>query len=105
MSAAEVDKEVREAFKLWSDVTDLSFTKRGYGPVHIEIRFETRSGLALISNLEDLWLYFFLIIFRFAEYLIDETLSEHKSVFNRLNFSMILFFSYKWPEMCLLILK
>ena len=46
MSAAEVDKEVTEAFKLWSEVTDLSFTKRGYGPVHIEIRFETRSGLA-----------------------------------------------------------
>ena len=59
MSAAEVDKEVREAFKLWSEVTDLSFTNRGYGPVHIEIRFETRSGLALISNLEDLWFYFF----------------------------------------------
>ena len=59
MLAAEVDEEVREAFKLWSEVTDLSFTKRGYGPVHIEIRFETRSGLALISNLEDLWFFFF----------------------------------------------
>ena len=39
----EVDEEVREAFKLWSDVTDLTFAKRGYGPVHIEISFERRS--------------------------------------------------------------
>ena len=44
ISAQEVDQEIREAFKLWSDVTDLTFTKRGYGPVHIEIRFESRSA-------------------------------------------------------------
>ena len=38
----EVDQEISEAFKLWSAVTDLTFTRRGYGPVHIEIRFERR---------------------------------------------------------------
>ena len=43
----EVEEEIREAFKLWSDVTDLTFAKRGYGPVHIEISFQRR--LVLIS--------------------------------------------------------
>ena len=43
ISVEDVDQEIREAFRLWSDVTDLTFTKRGYGPVHIEIRFESRS--------------------------------------------------------------
>ena len=43
ISAQDVDQEIREAFKLWSEVTDLTFSKRGYGPVHIEIRFESRS--------------------------------------------------------------
>lgn len=43
ISAEDVDQEIREAFRLWSDVTDLTFTKRGYGPVHIEIRFESRA--------------------------------------------------------------
>ena len=47
----EVDKEISEAFKLWSDVTDLTFTKRGYGPVHIEIRFERRLQVTIQSNI------------------------------------------------------
>ena len=50
LTAEEVDQEIREAFKLWSDVTDLTFTKRGYGPVHIEIRFERRSAERTIGR-------------------------------------------------------
>ncbi|XP_023247076.1 matrilysin-like, partial [Copidosoma floridanum] len=35
-----VDKEIANAFSVWSDYTDLSFTARKTGQVHIEIRFE-----------------------------------------------------------------
>ena len=37
-----VEFEIREAFRLWSNVTDMRFTERGYGPVHINIAFQTR---------------------------------------------------------------
>ena len=37
-----VDKEIEKAFAMWSNVTDLTFTNRHYGPVHIELSFEKR---------------------------------------------------------------
>ena len=42
MSKKMVQKQIREAFSLWSRETDLTFTERTYGPVHIDIRFESR---------------------------------------------------------------
>lgn len=42
LSKAEVDEQIAAAFKLWSDVTDLSFTPRSYGSVHIDIQFQSR---------------------------------------------------------------
>ncbi|XP_066601037.1 stromelysin-2 isoform X2 [Prorops nasuta] len=36
-----VDKEISKAFKVWSSATDLTFTPKKSGQVHIEIRFET----------------------------------------------------------------
>ncbi|KAE8746417.1 matrix metalloproteinase [Frankliniella occidentalis] len=36
----DVDEEIRQAFSLWSDYTDLTFTPKQSGSVHIEIRFE-----------------------------------------------------------------
>ena len=42
MSKKLVRSQIKEAFNLWSDVTDLTFTERSYGPVHIDIRFESR---------------------------------------------------------------
>ena len=42
MSKKMVQKQIREAFSLWSSETDLTFTERSYGPVHIDIRFESR---------------------------------------------------------------
>ncbi|XP_054709700.1 matrix metalloproteinase-16-like [Uloborus diversus] len=38
----KIDKEISRAFKLWSDVTDLSFEERKRGRVNIEIRWEKR---------------------------------------------------------------
>ncbi|XP_043469115.1 matrix metalloproteinase-14 isoform X3 [Leptopilina heterotoma] len=35
-----VDKEIAKAFSVWSDYTDLTFTPKKSGQVHIEIRFE-----------------------------------------------------------------
>ena len=37
-----VDREIEKAFAIWSNVTDLTFTNRHYGPVHIELSFEKR---------------------------------------------------------------
>ncbi|KOB78388.1 Matrix metalloproteinase variant 1, partial [Operophtera brumata] len=37
---AEVDNELAKAFNVWSDYTDLTFTQKRSGQVHIEIRFE-----------------------------------------------------------------
>ena len=42
MSKKVVHKQIREAFSLWSSETDLTFTQRSYGPVHIDISFESR---------------------------------------------------------------
>lgn len=36
--AAEVDNELAKAFNVWSDYTDLTFTQKRSGQVHIEIR-------------------------------------------------------------------
>jgi len=41
MSKKDTKLEIREAFRLWSGVTDLRFTERSYGPVHINITFVT----------------------------------------------------------------
>ncbi|XP_027228336.1 stromelysin-3 isoform X1 [Penaeus vannamei] len=40
LTKASVDREIAAAFKVWSDVTELSFTPVTSGKVHIEIRFE-----------------------------------------------------------------
>merc|ERR1719192_2180582 len=37
---ATVDKIIRQAFDLWEDVTNLKFTEKKSGKVHIQIRFE-----------------------------------------------------------------
>lgn len=37
----KVDKEIARAFKVWSDMTPLSFTVRKSGRVHIDVRFES----------------------------------------------------------------
>ena len=42
LSKKVVDREIEKAFAMWSNVTDLSFTNRHYGPVHIELSFEKR---------------------------------------------------------------
>jgi matrix metalloproteinase-14 (membrane-inserted) len=38
----EVDKEIKRAFQLWSDVTALKFQKKNSGTAHIDIRFEKK---------------------------------------------------------------
>ncbi|CAF4783840.1 unnamed protein product [Pieris macdunnoughi] len=40
LNRAEVDAELAKAFSVWADYTDLTFTQKGKGQVHIEIRFE-----------------------------------------------------------------
>ncbi|XP_038208860.1 matrix metalloproteinase-14 isoform X10 [Zerene cesonia] len=40
LNRAEVDAELAKAFNVWSDYTDLTFTQKRSGQVHIEIRFE-----------------------------------------------------------------
>ena len=42
MNKKLVEEQIKEAFNLWSSETDLTFTERSYGPVHIDIRFESR---------------------------------------------------------------
>lgn len=37
-----VDKEIHEAFQVWENATDLTFSRKSSGKVHIEIRFESR---------------------------------------------------------------
>ncbi|KAG7205854.1 hypothetical protein KM043_007789 [Ampulex compressa] len=39
LNRARVDQEIRNAFNVWSSVTDLRFQSRARGNVHIEIRF------------------------------------------------------------------
>ena len=40
MTRSEVDEDVRKAFNMWSQASGLSFFKRKFGHVDIEIRFE-----------------------------------------------------------------
>nr|CAD7447175.1 unnamed protein product [Timema bartmani] len=40
LNKEDVDKELNNAFNVWAGVTDLSFTQKDSGQVHIEIRFE-----------------------------------------------------------------
>eukprot|EP00092_Neocalanus_flemingeri_P034229 GFUD01037226.1.p1 GENE.GFUD01037226.1~~GFUD01037226.1.p1 ORF type:complete len:547 (+),score=135.67 GFUD01037226.1:230-1870(+) len=40
LSKSEVDQQMKSAFSLWEQATDLRFSKRDSGSVHIEIRFE-----------------------------------------------------------------
>ena len=40
LSKDEVDSEIKKAFQLWEDQTDLNFERKNSGSVHIEIRFE-----------------------------------------------------------------
>ncbi|KAG7304126.1 hypothetical protein JYU34_011059 [Plutella xylostella] len=40
LNRAEVDAELAKAFSVWADYTDLTFTQKRSGQVHIEIRFE-----------------------------------------------------------------
>jgi len=37
-----VDREIKKAFQLWEDVTNLNFRRKSSGSVHIEIRFEVK---------------------------------------------------------------
>ena len=39
MNTVDVDKEVKKALSVWSDFTDLTFTQRKSGRVHIDISF------------------------------------------------------------------
>jgi len=41
LSKKAVDETIAKAFKVWEDATDLKFTKKNSGKVHIEIRFES----------------------------------------------------------------
>ena len=58
LTRKQVDKEIKEAFNLWSNVTDLSFTDRSYGPVHIDIRFEKRFDLKISPKTAELFAKF-----------------------------------------------
>ena len=40
----QVDSQIASAFALWASVTDLTFTERSYGAVHMDISFHSRSG-------------------------------------------------------------
>ena len=42
LSKRKVDTEIKKAFELWEQQTNLEFEKRDSGSVHIEIRFEKR---------------------------------------------------------------
>ena len=41
---SQVDSQIASAFALWASVTDLTFTERSYGAVHMDISFHSRSG-------------------------------------------------------------
>jgi len=43
LTRREVDDTMRRAFDIWEKETDLKFTRKNSGKVHIEIRFERRS--------------------------------------------------------------
>lgn len=39
LKRSDVDTEVAKAFGVWSEYTDLTFTPKASGPVHIEIKY------------------------------------------------------------------
>merc|ERR1712051_109582 len=43
LTRREVDDTMRKAFDIWEKETDLKFSRKNSGKVHIEIRFEKRS--------------------------------------------------------------
>ncbi len=40
LSRRDVDEEIRKALDVWSEFTDLTFTQKTRGRVHIDVRFE-----------------------------------------------------------------
>ena len=40
LSKRDVDDEIRKALNVWSEHTDLTFTQKKSGRVHIDVRFE-----------------------------------------------------------------
>ena len=40
LSKSKVDREIKRAFDLWEEQTDLKFERKNSGSVHIQIRFE-----------------------------------------------------------------
>ncbi|CAB4059170.1 MMP14 [Lepeophtheirus salmonis] len=42
LSRSQVDNDIAEALKVWSDYTELTFTQKESGKVHIDIRFDRR---------------------------------------------------------------
>ena len=61
MSKQDVDREIKKALSVWSDFTDLTFTQRSSGRVHIDISF--LDGIILTDkyfSVQDQILQFFL---------------------------------------------
>ena len=44
LTKSEIDLEIKRAFQIWSDKTELRFRRRYTGSVHIEIRFERKES-------------------------------------------------------------
>ena len=44
LSKAEIDREIKQAFQLWEDVSSLTFERRTSGSVHIDIRLNIQSS-------------------------------------------------------------
>lgn len=40
LKKVDVEDEIQRAFAVWSEYTDLTFTLKASGPVHIEIKYE-----------------------------------------------------------------
>lgn len=57
LNHAEVDTELAKAFSVWSDYTDLTFTQKRSGQVHIEIRYVARRGYQFCRITGDLSSY------------------------------------------------
>lgn len=50
MSKQDVDREIKKALSVWSDFTDLTFTQRSSGRVHIDISFLDGMILTMTST-------------------------------------------------------
>lgn len=50
LNRAEVDTELAKAFNVWADYTDLTFTQKRSGQVHIEIRYIHNNILNWLSR-------------------------------------------------------